>query len=265
MHATPITFSQKWEGMISPEKQMDHCRDAFYNHVITVATATSFVALAVFSSIVFPEIATFLIIGTAFLLSPGVELARIFLNKAQDSKKLEDQTLKVRVIYNRLVAEKADNPEVKGLHEHWNNKASKAKKNYDIVYQKALDKTSNPRTSPAVMTKYRIEALDAEKEAKTIQVYALFLESLTKKQQTFENVFLKYGENLSHAFSDFGTWDCRETEIRAMDPKFTKDDVLLAFCNKKIRPISYSEVYQKKSNPSLKKRLCRALTEQLAS
>jgi len=265
MNTAPITFSQKWNVMISPETQMDHCQNAFYNHVITVATAASFVALAVFSSLVFPEIATFLIIATAFLLTPGVELARVFLNKAQDSKKLEDQALKVRVIYNRLIAVKADNPEIRALHEHWCTKAEKAQKGYDIVHQKALDTANNPKSYHSVITKYRIEALDAEQEAKTIKVYALFLESLIRNPETFKNIFLKHGENLSNAFSDFGTWDCRETLIRAMDPKFTKDDFLLNFSNKRICPISYSEVYEGASKLSLKNRLCRALTEKLAS
>jgi hypothetical protein len=265
MNITPVTFSQKWDIMISPKNQMDHCETALYNHVITVATAVSFVALAVFSSIVFPEIASFLIIATAFLLTPGIELARIFLNKAQEERKLEEQSIKVRAIYNKFLIIKADNPEIKALHEHWHNKAEKAQKSYELVYQKALDKGSNPQTYSGVITKYRSEALAAEQEAKTIKVYALFLESLIKKPKEFQQVFLKYGENFSKALSDVAEWDTRDTLVRATDPRFTNKDTLLFFSNKKIRPISYSEVYQDELKFNLKNRLCTSLLTEVAS
>ncbi len=263
MNSTPITFSQKWNVMLSPEKELAHRSNALYNHIVTIATAVAFVALAVISSLFFPELATFLIIATAFLLTPGVEFARSFLNKARESKKLENQAVQVRAAYDKLILAKATNPEIKALSFHWNNKALQAQKTYNTLYQKALEKANDAESSSSLITKYRLEALDAENKSMKIKVYSLFLESLIGNQKTFEKVFLKHGENFSSTFSTFSKWDSRETEKRAMDPKFTNNDFLLTFYNKNISPISYDEVYQEKLKENLKSRLYQALTEQL--
>lgn len=257
MNATSITFFQKWNTMIAPETEAYHHKEALYNNMITIAIVVSFIAVAVISTLIFPEIASLLILGTIFLLAPAIELSQFFLSKAREAKKLEEQAQKVRTCYQKLISKKTTFPEIKALSYHWKQKALESQKRAQDLYQKALEKEKNRSISSSLIKKYRIEALEAEKTAKSLKIYSLFLESLIGRQKIFEKVFVKHGENLSSAFSDFSIWDSRDSETRAMDPKFTKNDFLLRFYNPAHFPISYKEVYQKEEE--LKNRLYQAI------
>ena len=261
MNVSSIDISDKWNALVSNTIRTFHADVALSNRVITVATAVGAVALAVISSFVFPEFASLILVCVAFLISPAVEFSRYFLNKAYEADKFYLQSFTAERIYSRLLATDFSNPRAAALQEHWQIRALASKSKYKKAYDKALEKAAEARTSDRIVTKYRLEALEAEKEAKTIQVYALFLESLCSREDIFNQVFHKYGENLSSVFSEFGLWDMRDTSRRAMDPKFSKTDPLFLFDNPSIAPISYGEVFKRSKQKQLKERLLHAVSE----
>lgn len=260
VNSSPL-FQQTWNRSISIETENTHASKALWYHVATIVTAVAFVALAAVSSILFPEFATLMIIGALVLSSPGIELCKHFLSKAQEAKKLEEQAKNVRECYQKNILNKEKNPEIKALCSHWKEQAKKQQKNYEAIYQKSIEKETELDENSFSLQKYRLNALEAEKTAKTVTVYALFLETLIQDQASFESAFCKHGERLSQSISSFAKWDSRENERRAMDPLFSNKDDLLLFNNLSITPISYSEVNLDSVNESLKSRLYQAFKE----
>src|SRR3989339_1708196 len=180
------TFSQKWNRMISPETENQHQMTALYNHMATIATVVSVLAVNIIVSIFAPGLAPFFYMGTFLLIGPAIKLGNYFLSNARKAIKLENQASKVRSCYEKFLIDKVSNPELKSLSYHWNKKASEAEKGYKILFQKAIEEESKPKASASSIKKHRIEALEAEKTAAQIKVYSLFLESLIGNQKTFE-------------------------------------------------------------------------------
>ncbi len=259
MNVKNITFDQKWQEMISPEKESYHRFHVLSNNLAAIATAVTFIGLSIISVITLQKFASLIILGSVFLVTPGVELARFFANKARDSRDLAEQSHKVRGIYEKLVKQKAFYPEVKALHIHWKEKSLEMQKKYEHLLQKTLEKETKLSRSPSLIKKYRIEVLEAEKIAKKSMLYTLFLESLIGKQKDFEECFLTYGENLPEALPHLGSWDARDTEIRATDAKFAKKDIFFSFSNADIDPIGYEEVYQSNKHKEIEAKFQRAL------
>lgn len=256
------SFSQKWNVMISPEQEEDHNTTVFHNHVATIATVVSVIAITIITSIFCPAIAPFLIMGTVFFLGPAIELGRYFMSKARLSQKLEEQSQKVRNIYEKFVSENVSSPEIKALSFHWKQKAEEAEKEYKTLFEKAIAKEADAK--PASLKKYRIEALQAEKNAAEVKLYSLFLDSLISRESTFKKLFLKYGEHLDKAIFEIGSFDPRDIETRAMSPLFSSKDAALIF-HKDIQPIGYKELYQESLQESLKNRMRLAIIRREAS
>ena len=261
---TPLSFSQKWDKMISLETENTYRTAAFYNNVAMIATAVSSIALTVFASLLFPEAATFFVIGIVFLLTPAIDLSKNFLHKAQEAKKLAEQAEKVRNYYFSFAAKKERNPEASALALHWKQKADEAQSSYNTLYQKALEKGKEPDISFLSLQKSRWDALEAEKTAGKIKIYALFLESLIKKPLLFQKTFTQYGDNFSSALANFSKWDERDVERRASDLHFAMSDPLLIFRNATIPSISYAEVFQDRWKEQIKKRLSNGLIQKMA-
>lgn len=254
-----IDFSEKWNHLISQNQETQHHKIASYNKLITISIAVTFVALSVISVFIVPEFAPLLIVGSAFLMTPAVEFAKIFLARAQTSNKLEEQSQKVRKYYEKLVKQKAPYPEVTALACHWKKKAEKDYKNYQTLYQKALSKAEKKDAPTPSIRRYKMEALEAEQTAMKTKIYSLFLSSLIGRQKAFEKIFLQYGEDLSAAFADFAKWDSRDIETRVLDSYFTPKDPLLKFYIPGCGSISYQEVFNKQAEERLKRRLGQAI------
>jgi hypothetical protein len=257
------SFQTNWNRSISIQTENYHGRVASCYYLATIVTAVAFVALAVISSVFFPEYAPFMILGTFVLCAPGIELCKFFLSRAAEAKKLEEQSQKVRTYYQNFIEKKETNPEIKALHQHWKEKADSLRQNALELHQKAVskEKEMDEKETTFLLKKYRIEALDAEKKAGAVQIYSLFLESLLEHPDSFIAGFTKHQEKLFDALPSFGTWDMRELERRAMDPKFTSKDDLFTFEDKEIKPISYLDVYKEDLKEDLKERLFLAFSK----
>lgn len=256
-----ITFQQTWNQTISIETENAHASRALWYHTATIISSLAFITFAVVSSIVFPEFATLILIGVLILSSPAIELSQHFLLKAQESKKLEEQARDVREIYKKNKLNKEKNPELEAFCTHWKLQAEKQQRNYEEIHRKYLEKEKETDKSPLSINKYKINSLEAEKVAKTVAIYSLFLESLKQNPILFEDLFCKYGDTLSQCISSFATWDARDPERRAMDSLFNNQDSLLLFNNLLIPPISYLEVDLDYFKDSLKNRLFQAFKQ----